>query len=167
MKYVLDDLLRVRAFRETSRGNEMRAKKMLLAQAEGVVKKKEEELSEYRVWRVRREDDLFEEVKGRHINLKDLDDLKLMVGQMREKEALMENDVFEAESERETAEGVYKGARDAYHFAVKEKKKIEEHKKIWVKEVYREEEQARDKEMEEFQKMTGGPDMEEEDDEDI
>ena len=167
MKYALDDLLRVREFREASRGNEMKAKKLLLDQAEILVKKKEKDLSEHQAWRVDREDALYDEVKGRHIRLKDLDDLKLKVGLMREKEAVLENDVIEAERARESAEEVFVESRDTYHSAVKEKKKIEEHKKIWVEEMTGEEEKSQDKEMEEFQKMTEGPDMEEEDVENI
>jgi hypothetical protein len=162
VKYTLQELLRVREFRETSRANEMKVKKARLNDAERMVAIKKEELSEYRIWRVQKEDSLYEEVQGSYISLKDLDNLKLKVSLLREKEALLDNNLVEAEKARETVREEFQRARNAYHHAVREKRKIEEHKKIWLEEMAREEERATDKEMEEFQRRMIHPDMEEE-----
>jgi hypothetical protein len=166
MKYVLEDLLKVRDFRETSAGNEVKKKKGRLLHAERVVKAKEDEVSDYHSWRLEKEESMYEEVKNKQITLQDLDGLKFRVASLRENEAALENDLLEAERDRNLATEELEKAQSTYRLAVREKRKIEEHKKIWLGDMQKEEERAQDKEMEEFQKqMKSMDEMESESDE--
>jgi len=166
MKYVLQDLLRVREFRETAAGSEVKKKKSRFDHAQRTVTEKEKALSDYHTWRLEKEDSLYDEIANRLVTLKDLDDLKMNIALLREKETALENDLLEAQKALNLAAEELEEAKDAFRLAIREKRKIEEHKTIWIGEAVKEEERAQDKEMEEFQKMMKNPDqMEVENDE--
>lgn len=149
-KYYLEDLLKVRKFREEIAGNEALVKKTKLEEAVALVKKKKKELVEYRKWRIETEQKLFDDIKGKLINLKELDDIKIKIGLMREKEALLEQEIMEARKKRNSAQKKLEEAQEAYRTAIRETEKIEEHKKMWLEELTKEEEELQDKELEDF-----------------
>jgi type III secretion protein O len=152
MKYVLEELRRVREFRETSAANDVMVRKNLLDEAALKVDLKAKELADYHAWRPERERELFEEIKNRKVELKSLDDLKLNIAQLREKEAALENELIESERDLDAAKEALDEAKKIFRAATLEKNKIEEHKKVWVSETAKEMERFQDLEMEEFQR---------------
>ena len=152
MDYVLENLLRVRQHRKDAAGSQVRAKSYALENADRLVQQTRQQLDEYVVWRVKTEDTLYEEVKSQQISLKELDDLKIKVLLLREKQTFLEKELFEARSAREAAEKKLDEARKAYQEKQREMMKIEEHKKIWLTETRKQQELSREKEMEEFRR---------------
>lgn len=145
--------MRVREHRETAAGNAVKAKRNLLDEARRLLKEKEKALADYRKWRIQKEESLYGEVKDQNISLKELDDLKLKIVLLREKETELEHEILKAEQARDKAEDELSQAMSAYRKAIREKKKIEEHREKWLEEASLEEERERDKELEEYQKM--------------
>ena len=150
MKYVLGDLLRVREFREKLARQEVLKKSVCLYQAMAEVERRNLELSRYHAWRVEKEDLLFKEVEKKIITLKQLEDLRITTSLLRENELALEQAVRDAEKARQTATQELEEARRSYEAALKNTRKIEEHKSGWLEEMLRESERSADKEMEEF-----------------
>ena len=98
MKYPLEDLLRVRNFREDNAANELTKRRRAVEAAEDLVKQRKRELEEYIQWRIQREEELYREVMQKPVQLKELDDLKQDIQLLREKESLYEERIREAEN---------------------------------------------------------------------
>ena len=152
MKYGLEDLLKVRKFREDSARNEVMVKKHLLDEAINLVQAKERKLREYQCWRVRTEEAMYDEIRNTFVSLKELDELKLQVSLMREKEISLEKDLMDAVNAREKANEDLAKAKEVYNRAVKEKTKIEEHREVWSAGMVREEEISQEKELEDIRR---------------
>lgn len=150
MKYPLQDLLRVRLFREENAQAEVTKKRAELEQAEEAVKEREQELAEYIKYRETREEELYDDIMKKPVQLRNLDDLKVDIQILREKQGLYEQKVDEAKQERVTAEEKLEETRRAYLLSVKERQKIDEHKEIWTQEMDKVREADAEKELEDF-----------------
>jgi type III secretion protein O len=150
MKYALQDLLRVRDFREENASREVRVKQHQLNEAIKTLEQKKKEVEEYRIWRVEKEVSLYDEIINKIVGMEKLDELKLTIARLREREAELEKEVLDAQKAKETAEKNLEKAKESYAAAVKDKKKIETHKEIWTDEMLKEADAALEKEMEDF-----------------
>src|SRR5690606_14716604 len=97
MKYPLEDLLRVRRFREDERANELTRRRKAVAEAEEQLERRKQELRDYVDWRIRREKELYDEVLRQEIAVKQLDDLKLNIQILRENELAYQERIKQAE----------------------------------------------------------------------
>jgi hypothetical protein len=167
MKHVLDDLMGVRAHRERSAGMELRARKAECREAEEAETEKRKELADYGTWRRGKEETLFRRVANRLVRTGDLEAFRHKVRFLREKEAVLGEELAKAEEARRAAREKADGARDAYFLTVREKRKIEEHRNAWREERAREIERLDEREMEEYGKIPRGFDSGEEDEEDF
>jgi hypothetical protein len=165
MDYVLEDLLRVRIHRENTARNAVRAKKQAFENAARLVSRRKEELTEYTSWRINTENTLYGSVKNKLVSVKKLDDLKQKILLLREKETFLEKELFEAKNARQAAEKELAEARAVHKTSIREMKKIEEHKNLWMADMLKEQERSREKEMEEFQKQLQPPNSKFDDDE--
>jgi hypothetical protein len=154
MKYPLEDLLRVRQFREDERAQELTRKRGEVEAAAQLVEKRKQELTAYTAWRINREKELYDEVMLREIEVKDLDALKLNIQILRENELAYGERVKEAEKALEAAQQALAAAQAAYMKAVRDKGKIEEHKGWWAQEEAKEAEANAEKELEDFRVRT-------------
>jgi hypothetical protein len=150
MKYVLEDLIRVRRIREDGAQHEVIRKRHDLETAAQSVVEKKAGLSDYIKWRVAKEDRLYSGIQGKIVGRQDLEDLKLKVALMRDQEAAYEKDVEEAERALEIARDKLEEAKGNYRSAVREVQKMDEHKKAWLTERHKEEELEAEKELEDF-----------------
>ena len=149
-RYPLEDLLRVRLFREDNAASEMSRRRTELESARALVVQRSKELEEYVEWRIRREEELYEEIIHKEVKLRSLDDLKQDIQLLREKQLVYEEKVREAERGVKDAEDALEQAHAAYLETVKDRQKIDEHKEIWAKETMKAAEADQEKEMEDF-----------------
>jgi len=150
IKYPLQRLLRLRSIREDKAAAEVTNRKRLLAEAIEEKKHREEELKKYRAWRIEREQELFEEIRGKEISQKELDEYKQELLRLRGKEVQLEESILEAQKHIEQCEREVETARDAYLAAVRERSKIEEHRTRWSEVEKIRLEREEEKELEEF-----------------
>ena len=151
--YPLQSLLTVRHFREEGAKNEVRAAERRLAEAREEVRKKEEELERYRIWRPEEENRRYDAIMGKGLSLKELDVFKAGLGALADGELKLEEAIAQAlENVKKRQEDVRK-AREAARQAQHETAKIVTHRDIWLVEAKREAERLEDLEMEEFKPL--------------
>ncbi|MFH0787909.1 MAG: YscO family type III secretion system apparatus protein [Pseudomonadota bacterium] len=137
-KYALGDLHKVKKIREDLAVNTVVIKRRCLEEAEKILKKKEQDLLSYKAWRQQAEETLYQEIINTPVRLKNLDELQIKVKMMRDEELSLEKKLIEAANQGQKANEDLLGAREVYRNARKEKEKIEEHRKAWLKEKVRE-----------------------------
>jgi cellobiose-specific phosphotransferase system component IIA len=158
--YPLGSLLMVREFREKAAAAAVTAAKNKVEEAKELIVQRERELVEYIEWRKCEEKRLFEEIKLKEIEYTGLEDHQTDVQQLRQKEGDYRDRIEQAKAALEEAKKNLEEAKQAHANSVQEKRKIEEHKEIWLEEQKKLEAMAEDLEMEEFM---GKPSLEEED----
>lgn len=156
--YPLQSLLTVRHFREEGAKNEVRAAERRLAEAREEVRKKEEELERYRIWRPEEENRRYDAIMGETMSLEEVAGFRASLGALDEGEqerilAVTEAEKAVGQKEREVA-----AAREAVAEARREAAKIEAHRDIWLAEAKREAERQEDLELEEFKTPAGQSD---------
>ncbi len=156
--YPLQSLLTVRHFREEGAKNEVRAAERRLAEAREEVRKKEEELERYRIWRPEEENRRYDAIMGETMSLEEVAGFRASLGALAEGEqerilAVTEAEKAVGQKEREVA-----AAREAVAEVRREAAKIEAHRDIWLAEAKREAERQEDLELEEFKTPAGQSD---------
>lgn len=149
MNYPLKDILRIRVLREEKAAENLSRAKLELEKAIKKVKQKQKELENYRVWRVKEEERMFNNIIKKKLKKEDLNELKFEIGKLRQKELDHEKAVEDAKKEKEEAARTVEDARAQYQEAVLEREKIQEHKNNWLEEWKKIEEAILEKEMEE------------------
>lgn len=152
--YPLRDILRVRIIRENKAAENLAKAKLELDKAIKKVKQKQKELEDYRIWRVKEEERMFNEIIKKKLKKDDLDELKFEIGKLRQKELDYEKAVEDAKKEKERAAREVEEARGLYQTAVMEHEKIKEHRDTWLEEWKRMEELVLEKEVEELRTRT-------------
>lgn len=150
MKYPLEDLLRVRRFREDEAQSQLTAARGQLEAAEAALDQAEQALAEYIQRRERREAELYDEIMLQEVSMKDLDDLKAAIATLREQQSGYEERVRQAHQDVAAATNALEAARQAYTEAVKNRRKIDEHKGLWTQQEHKRSEAEAEKEMEDF-----------------
>jgi len=150
MKYILQPLLRVRLYREDQAANAMIQQRRRVAAAEAELERRRKDLADYEVWRVRREEEIWQSVIGKEVLNKDLDDLKLdlqivWAGQVERQEA-----VFAGEKSLEEERAKLMDAIVAHQKAMRSREKLDIHKEMWRSSVLKEQEYAAELELEDF-----------------
>lgn len=117
------------------------------------VEKKQEELKEFRLWRIEEEKRLYAEVMLKHVKRTDIDGLKINIANLEKQELEHIQAVDDAEKEREEAKAALEEARNLYNLALVNVQKLEEHKETWMAEWSKEQELLVEKEMEDFKAL--------------
>lgn len=147
---VFTELLRIKEFRESQAETEARRRRAVLDDAVQALERLERRLKEYRVWSGRHELDLYAEICTRVVKLRDLDDLRGKVTDMRQQERNLEQGVRDADKERHEAAAELDRAFAALRDAERQKNKFTELSRIYSEEARLELERAEELEMEEF-----------------
>jgi type III secretion protein O len=155
MAYILEDLLRVRKFREDAAAAELTRCRKLVAEAEEQVELRKRELQEYVQWRLKREEEMYREVMQKPIHLNDLEDLKVSIQILRDDELKYEERIITAEKQLNEARQELEQAQAAYRQAVKDREKLEEHKEMWLEEEQKLQEAQAEKEIEDIPFKSG------------
>lgn len=150
MKYPLEALLGVRKFREDGAANEVTRCRRAVEEARELVEQRKRELQEYTEWRVKREAELYAEIMDQAIHVGELDDLKLKIQMLRDKELTLEDRIKEAERGVEAAQENLEKSIAQHRIAVRDREKIDEHKELWNQDQAKAAEAAAELEMEDF-----------------
>ena len=149
-KYPLEDLLRVRRFREEAAATEAMLRRRAVVEAEEDLQSRKRELEEYTHWRIRREAELYDQILGQQIQMKELDDLKLNVQILRAREDAYREQILTAKKTLADAETALTQATALHQTTVKDRQKIDEHRRMWQGEMEREAEARQEIELEDF-----------------
>lgn len=151
VKYPLADLLSARLFREEAAERLVIRAAAELEQAEAAALEARRLLEEYRAWRPGEEKRLFdEEVKLRIISLGDLDSHQEDIQKLRVAELKKEEAAVAAEKQVALAHEALVQARKGLETAVRERRKIDEHRDRWLKEEAVKRDRAEEAELEDF-----------------
>ena len=146
---VLDELLRIKEFREEKAEMESSRAKLALDEATGRLDETRRAREDYRDWWVQHEQRLYADLCSRAVRLADIDDVSLEVDQMRERMREHDQAVSEAEELRKAALERRNEAREAHRDATRKREKFSELSRLaeadWLVELAR----AEDLEMEE------------------
>lgn len=149
-KYPLEDLRRIRTFREETAANDVIRCRRLVEQAAKLLEERKKQLAEYIEWRIAREEAMYQEIMQQLIQRKDLDELKVNIQILRDKELTYRERVVQAEKELAEAQATWQAAVATHQAAVKARQKLDEHKEMWAREVERELEFKQEIELEDF-----------------
>jgi type III secretion protein O len=147
---IVDDLLEIKVFREDRASAEVTKCRVALEEAVMLVERRRQELLDYQAWRVRREDEMYDEIEQQLVHLQDLEDLKADIGLLRGREALFEQRIQDAENARGGARTALGAAEAAYAQAQRNRQKFEEVSALFEYEERLERERLEELELEEF-----------------
>lgn len=150
MTYSFEKILTIRKNKEDNARNLLMKRKAALEDAKRKKKKKQAKLVSFTKWRVTEEVRLFDQLKGRQLEMADLDQYTLHTIHFRRKQYILEKQLEKATQDILDAEKKLVAAKNNYLTAQHEMKKFEEHKKLWVEEQRILNERLAEKEMEEF-----------------
>jgi len=150
MKYALEDLLRVRQFREDTAADLVVKRRAQVANAEQELASRHRELTEFSEWRVRQEESLYDKVINQQVVRKDLDELHAALEELKLEEQARQQKIVDAERTLEAARKALLDSQGAYRTVVKAREKLDEHKALWLQDALKEAEDFQDKELEDF-----------------
>jgi type III secretion protein O len=126
MHEVIGRIVDVKEMREERAGDELRRCRLALEAAARRVEQSRRELVEYRDWRVRRENEMYDAIEQKLVRVRDLEDLKTDIGLLRGKEQVFQEKILQAEKARQEAHKAQTTAEKALELAVKARQKFEE-----------------------------------------
>lgn len=148
--YPLAALLRVRVFREKAAALEITRCAQKLEEARQACKQREQELIQYREWRIKEETRLFEAIHNETVSMEEVERYKQALLSLRGEEVQHEERILESKEHIRESEEALQDARKHHMEAMKNQRKIEEHKKRWQQEEKLRLERAEEAELEEF-----------------
>lgn len=147
---VYHELLQIKQFRETKAETEVRRHRALVAEANRAIEELQRKLEEFRIWSDSHELGLYDDLCTRLVKLREIEDLRDAVAELRNRERNMEQGVRDAEGKREEAARALDGAVEAHSDASRQTNKFKELSRVYSEEVRLELERQEDLEMEEF-----------------
>lgn len=150
MTYPLEELLKVRVHREEAAQIAVTAQRAAVEHADATVQARRQELADYIEYCKRREAEMYEDIMDREVQMRDLDDLKLSISLLQQRQHQIEDQVQSAQQELKQAQAELAQAQADLAAAAKDRRKIDEHKSVWSREEARRAEAEVEKEMEDF-----------------
>jgi type III secretion protein O len=123
---VIQQIVDVKERREDRAQEDVRRRRLALEDAARRVEQRRKDLEDYKVWRVKRETELWDEIERRIVKLRDIEDLKTDIGLLRGREQVMVEQVVEAEKARSEANAALLEAVAVLEAAVKARQKFED-----------------------------------------
>lgn len=150
VKYILEDILKVRNFRKDIAEKEFTKAQRLVVEAEENVKRAESALEEYKVFIVKETDRLYKQVMNKKVKKDAVDGLNAAIKNLKNRLIDHEKAVDNEKENLEKAKQNVEEKRQVLMEANKNIEKLSAHKETWMKEAMRLEEEVADKELEEF-----------------
>ena len=150
VKYVLEDLLRIRNFRKARAEKDLKQAQRLVVEAEDNVKRAEQALEDFKAFIVEESNRLYKKVLGQKVKKEAVDSLNSALSALKNKMCDYEKMVENEKENLEKAKKSLEEKRVALQEANKNIEKISAHKEAWMKEAKKEEEVLADRELEEF-----------------
>lgn len=126
MHDVIQRIVDVKERREDRAQEDVRRRRLALEDAARRLEQRRKELDDYKVWRVRREIELWDGIERRTVKLRDIEDLKLDIGLLRGREQLFAEHVVEAEKARSEANAALTDAVAVLEAATRNRQKFED-----------------------------------------
>lgn len=123
---VLSDLLKIKIFREEKAEHSVAKAARLLREAEQEVQDSKQELKKYQIECNRKENEMFKELCTRLVFLKEIDNVRIDIQLMKEKEDLLKERLEAAEASRLEAHNQLLEARVIHQAAVRMREKYSE-----------------------------------------
>jgi type III secretion protein O len=123
---VIQRIVDVKERREDRAQEEVRRRRLALEDAARRLEQRRKELDDYKVWRVRREIELWDEIERRTVKLRDIEDLKLDIGLLRGREQVLAERVVEADKARSDANAALTEAVAVLEAATRNRQKFED-----------------------------------------
>ena len=147
---MLHDLLRIKRIREKSAEEEVRKCKYRVELAVQDLENKKKELEDYKVWRHKEEQRLYDNIMNTSVKQFDLDILKQKVAKLREKDLVLEEAIKDAEKHLEETRQQLEQARKQHVLATQAVQKFEEFTDALDQEEAKEKARLEELELEEF-----------------
>jgi type III secretion protein O len=104
----------------------VQAARIVLEEAGRRVVEREREVEDYRVWRRRKEVQLFDELQTKLVTVREIEDVKIEIGLLRGRETLFEQKIIDAKAERTKSHEALDTCTRAHEAAVKNLQKFKE-----------------------------------------
>jgi type III secretion protein O len=121
-----EELLRIKRFREESAAHALTRQQRLLEERSATLQKARDEVASFHQYRIAKEQQLFENIKGQAVLLRAIDTMKQQVALLREQEATLESEILVAQKRLEEAKQALGQARSRHLEAVREHEKFEQ-----------------------------------------
>ncbi len=152
-KYPLKELLQVREYKEELAQQDLALAGKKEEEAKEAWHKKQQDLQEYRAWRLVEEKERYQAIMGTRCTKRSLDELKNEMEQLKVRELAFEQESEEAHSAWQECGKALKEAREAFSKVQKDKEKLLLHKDLWKKQALQEEMKREEQELDEFTRM--------------
>lgn len=149
MEYILQDLYKVRELRERDAHNAVIRMRYQVEEATKEVSRCEKELIDFRNWRLKEEDRLYDEIMEEEIKVAKIKEIKAGIAKLRDQELDYQNKLQEAEKSLEEAKDRLEQAKLRHQKTIRELEKLNEHKVRFEREWKKEQERLNDLQMEE------------------
>ncbi len=150
MQYALKDLFRAREFRKDKATDNVLKAKELLAKAERELEEKIKILNDFIEKKPKEVKKIYDKVMLKNVKRGAVDDIHFELATLDIKQEELQNIVNIAKQKVKAAEDNVQNAKDLLRKAEKDLEKIQEHKSLWIEEEKKLEEEAAEKEMEDF-----------------
>ena len=147
---VFSELLSIKEFRESQAETEVRRRRALLEEAIRLVDELRRKLEEFRIWSVRKEDEMFDDICRRIVKLREIEALRNRISELRNEERNLEQGVIDAEEGQRRASAELDAAVNLLREAGRQKNKFMELARVFSEEARLELERAEEAELEEF-----------------
>ena len=147
---MFDELIRVKRLREDDAIAAFNEARRLLEQRTADEEAKQREQADYSLWRKNREQELYSDIEGKAVALKELEQLREQVAAHRAMDLQLQEEAAGASREREAAEQAVEAARQVRLLAYREVAKYEQYQQTLAEEEQREQERREEVEVEDM-----------------
>lgn len=150
MAYALESLLTIRTRREDTARGELVSARLKMSQAQQELETRKAELQAYEATREDRRNRIYSAVIGRVVTQSDLELAREGVARIDEEGNLRQNNVRHAQDRLRERETEVETAREGFVLATKNRMKLDEHRRDWMKQASLLEEYRQEIELEDF-----------------
>lgn len=151
------ELIKVKRLREDKAIAALNEAQTLLEQRIADAEAKRQEQADYSLWRTKRKQELYKDIEGKSVALKELEQMREQIASHRARDLQLQEEVAAAGREREAAEQALETARQVRLSAYREVAKYEQYSQTLADEEQRERERREEVEVEDMNTGKGGP----------
>ncbi len=144
------ELLKIKVHREQNAGQAVRRQQRVVEQQVQTVQQARQEVVQFREYRMQKEQQLFDEIKGQLVALRAIEDMNGNIAALREQEALLEARILEEEKRLKEAQKALEEARQRHQATVREREKFDQFVEVQRAIEYREQVMKEENELEEI-----------------
>ena len=121
-----DDLLRIKAFREQNAAHAVMRQRRIVEERVQAVQQARDKATEFHTYRVQKEQQLFDDIKGQAVAVREIETMKQRVATLREQEAELESQILAAEKQLKDAQQALEESRQQHAEKVREHEKFKQ-----------------------------------------